>query len=175
MGRFYSGDISGKFWFGVQNSDDASHFGLKHTDIMTYHVCGCTCESMDRDTYCTDCYSSFEEHVQAINDDDCIDDICDNSVMTCYVSECEICYEFEKQHLEIVEERVRKLENIVGQYMSSYKIVEKNGDIQYDIDDDIIPTIGDSETLMYIARLCLGKQILYCLQQKGQCHFYAEC
>jgi len=27
MGRYYSGDINGKFWFGVQSSDDASFFG----------------------------------------------------------------------------------------------------------------------------------------------------
>ena len=27
MGRMYSGDIEGKFWFGVQSSDDASFFG----------------------------------------------------------------------------------------------------------------------------------------------------
>ncbi len=29
MGRYYSGDIEGKFWFGVQNSTDASFFGGK--------------------------------------------------------------------------------------------------------------------------------------------------
>jgi hypothetical protein len=27
MGRYYSGDIEGKFWLGVQSSDDASFFG----------------------------------------------------------------------------------------------------------------------------------------------------
>ena len=27
MGRWYSGDINGKFWFGVQPSDDADNFG----------------------------------------------------------------------------------------------------------------------------------------------------
>jgi len=27
MGRYYNGDIEGKFWFGVQNSNDASFFG----------------------------------------------------------------------------------------------------------------------------------------------------
>jgi len=27
MGRYYTGDIEGKFWFGVQDSDDASFFG----------------------------------------------------------------------------------------------------------------------------------------------------
>jgi hypothetical protein len=29
MGRYYSGDIQGKFWFAVQSSDDASAFGEK--------------------------------------------------------------------------------------------------------------------------------------------------
>lgn len=27
MGRYYKGDIEGKFWFAVQSSDDASFFG----------------------------------------------------------------------------------------------------------------------------------------------------
>lgn len=27
MGRYYSGDIEGKFWFGVQSSDAADRFG----------------------------------------------------------------------------------------------------------------------------------------------------
>lgn len=27
MGRYYSGDIEGKFWFGVQDSNDADNFG----------------------------------------------------------------------------------------------------------------------------------------------------
>lgn len=31
MGRYYTGDIEGKFWFGVQDSTDASHFGGKET------------------------------------------------------------------------------------------------------------------------------------------------
>ena len=29
MGRYYSGDIEGKFWFAVQDSDDADHFGIE--------------------------------------------------------------------------------------------------------------------------------------------------
>jgi hypothetical protein len=28
MGRYYNGDIEGKFWFGVQASDDADFFGV---------------------------------------------------------------------------------------------------------------------------------------------------
>jgi hypothetical protein len=30
MGRYYSGDIEGKFWFAVQSSGDATHFGGVH-------------------------------------------------------------------------------------------------------------------------------------------------
>lgn len=29
MGRYYSGDIEGKFWFAVQGSDDAEFFGCE--------------------------------------------------------------------------------------------------------------------------------------------------
>ena len=32
MGRYYSGDIEGKFWFGVQASDDASFFGGEESE-----------------------------------------------------------------------------------------------------------------------------------------------
>ena len=28
MGRYYSGDIDGKFWFGVQSSNAADRFGV---------------------------------------------------------------------------------------------------------------------------------------------------
>ena len=29
MGRYYSGDINGKFWFAVQSSNDADFFGVE--------------------------------------------------------------------------------------------------------------------------------------------------
>lgn len=38
MGRFYSGDIEGKFWFAVQSSDDAEHFGAYQRDVIEYTV-----------------------------------------------------------------------------------------------------------------------------------------
>lgn len=33
MGRYYSGDIKGKFWFAVQTSDDASFFGGSDEEV----------------------------------------------------------------------------------------------------------------------------------------------
>jgi hypothetical protein len=31
MGRYYNGDIEGKFWFGVQSSTAADRFGVEHS------------------------------------------------------------------------------------------------------------------------------------------------
>jgi hypothetical protein len=33
MGRYYTGDIEGKFWFAVQSSDDASFFGGSDEEV----------------------------------------------------------------------------------------------------------------------------------------------
>ena len=39
MGRYYHGDIEGKFWFGVQPSDDPAFFGMQEsTDVIQYHI-----------------------------------------------------------------------------------------------------------------------------------------
>ena len=40
MGRFYTGDIDGKFWFAVQGSDDATYFGCEDGEVTTtnYYV-----------------------------------------------------------------------------------------------------------------------------------------
>jgi hypothetical protein len=32
MGRYYHGDIEGKFWFGVQSSDDGEYFGMREAE-----------------------------------------------------------------------------------------------------------------------------------------------
>jgi len=39
MGRYYSGDIEGRFWFAIQSSDDASFFGVEGSEpnYITYY------------------------------------------------------------------------------------------------------------------------------------------
>lgn len=38
MGRYYNGDIEGKFWFGIQASNDADFFGSEgHCAFLQYH------------------------------------------------------------------------------------------------------------------------------------------
>lgn len=39
MGRYYSGDIDGKFWFGVQSSKDPSFFGVEPCEPSELEYC----------------------------------------------------------------------------------------------------------------------------------------
>ena len=39
MGRYYHGDIEGKFWFAVQPSDDPAFFGMQESDAyIQYYI-----------------------------------------------------------------------------------------------------------------------------------------
>ena len=59
MGRYYNGDIEGKFWFAVQNSDDADYFGVEgqRPEMLEYYF--------DDDEIII--FNSVEEAVDKIN------------------------------------------------------------------------------------------------------------
>ena len=182
MGRFYFGQISGKFWFGVQSSSDPEYFGVTHTDVVQFHVCGCEIDDkfierivQDEITYinvnkpnifCRDCFESYAQHKQSMIDDDITYD--DN---TWFASTAEIYYVFESKHIDFVKEQVQKLEDEVGKYMASYVIKDESDEITYDY---TCPKDLLGNELILVARLCLGRQILHCLHIHGKCIFTAE-
>ena len=215
MGRYYYGQISGKFWFGVQSSDDASYFGLEHNDTSKYYVCQCEIQRKNRESnvfealmqntadpntnesdiepFCKDCFSSLDEHKQAMIDEGTeFDDDTESNKMW-FKSDCEISYTFESKHIDMVESQIKILEESVGKYMYGYKIIDTNDEITYDYKipkpadlseelytpDDCtqspFPNYISNDDITLIARLCLGKQILYCLHKHGTCELYAEC
>ena len=69
MGRYYYGTIEGKFWVAIQCSSMIENYGgwINH-DQMNW--CGCSCRVDDDDTYCSDCFESFDDHKQVILEDD---------------------------------------------------------------------------------------------------------
>tara|TARA_B110000967_G_C18797085_1_gene516363 strand:- start:520 stop:1092 length:573 start_codon:yes stop_codon:yes gene_type:complete len=78
MGRYYHGAIEGKFWFGIQDSDDISNL-VTITPEMSYMWKACLCcANIEDDDYCNDCYESKEEHEEAVieadgeNEDNCL-------------------------------------------------------------------------------------------------------
>jgi hypothetical protein len=85
------------------------------------------------------------------------------------ISTCEIQYNFESSDLPTVMEKVHELEAVVGQYMEGYRIVQEDQEYVYEY--TVPPNVPD---LALLARLCLGRQILHCLQTTGACSFHAE-
>ena len=169
MGRYYSGDINGKFWFGTQSSGDASHFGGVFTITNVYQMCSCP-ENGNR--YCTDCYSSYEEHAEDAEIEEGESLLFESTIMPCHVMD-----------IDEVRTMVELLESQVGYAIKSYTIDKANG-YDYDLSQEdwnaISADSNDStkESLrVYVARLCFGKQILAWMEDhpNENCVFNVEC
>jgi hypothetical protein len=67
MGRYYQGDIEGKFWFNVQSSDDANYFGGSEIELQ---------DEDDDDVYALE-YFFNKEDLESINEgvQTCITDL----------------------------------------------------------------------------------------------------
>lgn len=175
MGRYYSGDIEGKFWFGTQDSDDATNFGVDPIVQYDYHGCQCCAsddvtedEEANAQLFCSSCYESLEDHLEKTEvdrDDD-----------KTYYEGNEIYYDFQESSLPTLKKEIKKLEKKVGKYMEPFMIVDKTieyGGVQYEysVPEGVKLKTGELEL---IVRLCLGKQILFCIEKYGKCRFHAE-
>ena len=174
MGRYYHGDIGGKFWFGIQESDDASFFGREHDDIYIFCVCACALseeDTRDPKLYCDGCYSSYEEHMQAKTEESGEKEKDEGETVshTWQISPYEIQYNYQESDLPIVIAKVNELEALVGQYMEGYRIVQDEYEFEYEY---TLPS--NVPNIALLARLCLGRQLLHCLQTTGSCSFNAE-
>lgn len=69
MGRFYYGDINGKFWFGVQDSTSIEKYGGTAEQEFEWNGCGCCAEEDCEDDHC-DCYDSYEAHKEDLDDEE---------------------------------------------------------------------------------------------------------
>ena len=166
MGRYYYGDIEGKFWFGVQSSADASFFGVEEYEILR-RKCGCEvkseCNCSDVDHECnSDCESdcSIEKDENTIRDED-----------------NDLAYDFEEEHIPLVKTGIEKCEKELYNYKERLDtFFEQN---KFYTDEGVCNVIGCSieklhDILMWYARLRLGKKILLCLEENGKCHFACE-
>ena len=174
MGRFYTGDICGKFWFAVQSSNDAEYFGAEPNMEYTFFGCGCSATDfeMDEEPYCKWDYESYEDHMNQTVEDRSYHQQMEDKNRTFYESN-EIRYEFSKEDLPTVNKKVKYLEKKYSKFIETYNIKE-DGE-QDGIGFDMKMTGNPSqEEITYVAQLCLGRQIKYCLEKKGQCCFFAE-
>jgi len=167
MGRYYYGDIEGKFWFGIQSSTDASFFGADHYEILR-KKCGCEvksgCDCSDVDHECiSDCDSdcSIEKDENTVKQDE------DN----------DIAYDFEEEHIPLVKTGIERCEKEIYTYKERLDTFFEQNDSY--TDEGLCNFIGCSkdeirDILMWYARLRLGKKILLCLEENRKCHFACD-
>jgi hypothetical protein len=148
MGRYYNGNINGKFWFGVQCSFPMEKFGATDKEHYEYYCCCCHREDDDEADYCQSCYESKEEHLEAMLEDEIDEEECFTDEEQ--HSDCEITKEnFEEQGLPFLQEHEELWKNKV-------KYFEDNDDDDY----YVCRTEGATDDEIHIiADMCMLKQI----------------
>jgi len=184
MGRFYHGDIEGKFWFGIQDSDDIRNLvDMKSYIYYSWHVCDCVAE-IDKDNnkhkYCKYCYESQEDHIKDAIENDCYEDSC------LYYEDYTVGYSLDKStHYEELCISMDKLKlEIKDEIINAFDKLEQNDDILdamtgvfNDIHGSIKNVYNDDYNkshLELIARYTLGYQIEYCLRTTDTCNINCE-
>ena len=171
MGRFYHGAIEGKFWFGIQCSDDISNLvTIKPENTYMWKACLC-CANIDDDNYCNGCYESKEEHEKAVieedgeNEDNCL-----------YREEQTICYYLDKDsHYDELRENMDKLKlKIDPQIIDEFDKIEQNKNILdafTGVFDNSLKSLNEienkkerNELSVLVARYTIGYQLEYCLR-----------
>ena len=186
MGRFYNGDIYGKFWFGIQSSDDVSELVSYDNPEQCYIWKSCNCD-VDEDNidniegkYCTGCYDSIDDHIAEVVE---FEDYEDGLL---YSEEQSINYSLNKDtHYQELLDSMNKLKlRIHPDIITEFAKIEQNDNI-LDAFSGVFDNMDynnityESETekhkaLEIIARYTLGYQIEYCLRMRGVCNIKCE-
>ena len=180
MGRFYDGDIEGKFWFGIQSSSDIENL-VTITPCMYYSwkICNCSAE-IDCQEYCKDCYDSKEDHITDVMENDEYDD------ETLYYEEQACGYSLDKEthYLELLDNMNKLRTEISEEIIKEFDSLYRNDNILnaftgvFDNTHKSINNIKDEKeqkrVSVLVARYTLGYQIEYCLIKQGDCHINCE-
>jgi hypothetical protein len=191
MGRFYDGDIQGKFWVGIQDSNDVENLvTVGSYKYYSWKVCNCSAE-IDSPNYCRDCYDCVREHIEAAIEEEEYEDEC------LYYEDCSQGYSLDKgTHYE---ELVTNMENlkkeIPEEIIKEFDKIEQNDNILdaftgvFDKTHPLINKVNDDfvfgETVFgektkkrclaeLVARYTLGFQIEYCLRTTDSCNINCE-
>jgi hypothetical protein len=172
MGRYYFGDIKGKFWFGIQSSDDAVNLGGNMSDnLMLYFPCNC--QLVCGKNFCDDCFDSFNDAFEEAKNQGFIDENASKELEDVLLYESNyIDMKFEGHQLVEIQGHIEELHNKIGNHIKNFTM-NKEEDYEYDIElanEDNI----EKKDLELIARWCIAKQIEQCIIDKGECEFECE-
>ena len=184
MGRFYDGDIQGKFWFGIQDSDDIEKLvTITGQEYYSWKCCHCSAE-IETSDFCNDCYESKEEHIETVKEESNYEDEClyfeDNWIG--YSIDKEIHYEELIQNMgllkkEIPEEIINEFNNIEqnDKILDAFtKVFDKTHEIINKLKDNVYSDTEKRRIAILVARYTLGYQVEYCLRTTDGCHINCE-
>ena len=180
MGRFYDGDIEGKFWFGIQSSSDIENLvTIAPCMYYSWKICNCTAE-IDCQEYCKDCYDSKEDHIISVTENDEYDD------ETLYYEEqcCGYSLDKETHYLELQDNMNKLRTEISEEIIKEFDKLTRNDNILnaftgvFDNTHKSINNIENKEerqkVAVLVARYTLGYQIEYCLLKQGDCNINCD-
>jgi hypothetical protein len=179
MGRYYNGDIEGRFWFGIQSSDDISNLvNVKPHVYYTWNVCDCVAE-IDYQEYCRNCYETKQNHIDDAINNDKYEDNC------LYYEEYTTSYCLDKctHYTELLVNMNELKMEINDEIIKEFDKIEQNDDILNAFTGVFDKTLKihnelnklkENKLSELVARYTLGYQIEYCLRTTGDCNISCE-
>jgi len=186
MGRFYSGNIEGKFWVGVQCSNDIENLvNVAPSTCYAWKVCNCVAE-IDVHHYCEQCYETKEEHIDRVNEE-YDDDDDDDDVGCLYYTESSQAYDLDEEtHYHELADSMNELKTELGEMLvQKFDAITQNDDILR-ADTGVFNSVHEyytntvkndmrrRELDILVARYTLGYQLEYCLRTNGTCSVVCE-
>jgi len=159
--RVYIGDIS-----GLYIDEKIDYFDIPFIPIYTYYGCGCSYDKAIN-TYCVYCYDSYDDHVLHLKQ------LKIKYINTWYIDPNNVTYLFTKTDIQKINNVITTIINNNNIDISSYKIINDLNTIRYSFNIPKEHTYND-KIISDIYRICIGKQILYCLEQKNSCRFQID-
>ena len=186
MGRFYYGDIEGKFWVGIQSSEDINNLikNINFKTNYTWKICDCSVENENL-TYCNDCYENEEAHKMEVLKEEDYDS--DDTIELCYEDNC-IEYLVKKdKHIDELITTMNTLEKEINEeILKEIKNIPQNEDILNafsGIFDNVTKTLDSiklnnkeqKKQQEFTCRYLLGYQIKHYLKNNDTCFISCEC
>jgi hypothetical protein len=173
MGRYYWGDIEGKFAFGIQCSYDPEEFGCDAIELYQW-TCGCESELGEPPEDC--CHSEAEVEAEVEVDSEAEND--SENTNTQSDSPFKLKFNFCNSQLEYIKE---KLDEILDSYPEEIKEnffnYMKSADYYCKEKLAEMYKVSESEITRYLElyyRYELGKEIYDYLSENETCTFFGE-
>ena len=133
-------------------------------------------DNRDPNLFCNDCYDSFLKHKNnTLKERSLYQDKTADPYL--YYKENYISYDFTFEHIDTIKKVLKELEPY-NLHILSFEIEDNRAeDFSITFEEEINDSLDhelDKTILENVARICLGRQILYCLENYKTCSFTVE-